>query len=911
MGVQIVNTAWEWPGSRWWRVDFHAHTPKSYDYQPESARENLDWAGWIKAARDAGIQAIAITDHNTAEAVGPLQEAAAEIEGAPVLFPGVELTASGGSHLLVLLDPARQQQHVEELLSRVGVSTDQRGRQESRSPLSAEKILDELGNEALVLGAHVNGSKGVLELGPERNPVLKHPFFAAAEIHPCHEIESGWLDGSRPEIGRRIPQVWSSDGHSLEALGQRFTWVKMTKPNLEGLRLALLDGAGSLELPALENGEDPNTHADLALESITVRDGKFIGRPTPMTVGFSPWLNAVIGGRGTGKSTLIDFCRKTLRRESELDGSEGGEEGPLREYFDSRMSVPTNRTDEGLLTGDTVVEMVYRKDGQRFLLSWSPKGDSVPIARLDGKERTPQGGNVTERFPVRIYSQKQLFALARDQNALLAVIDDSPNVRRAELDRSMEQKANQYLSLRAAARQARKSAEDLPNRLAELDDIESKLEILQKGGHAQAMKEYRTRRQQNDTWQAILRGALQAVEEVEGSADALTVADLDLDDSEDDPAEVSLRRGHESLRRTVENLQRNVQDAVVRVRREIDQINSGRDAERWRRAMSDSECAFTAAAAELAEKGISDPSQYASLVELAAELRRGIEILNGENKLAQELDSQAMAALEEYRMLRGELNQRRRLFTEDTSGETIRVEVSGYADSQDLGRELRKTLGTEHYKSDIELIVKRIRGEQREPWDWEGLDDVVVEMRRLHSGEVESWQAKDRRFESFLKRVTPESVDRLALYLPEDTVKVQFRESTASEWKVLAQGSPGQQTAALLSFVLGYGDEPILLDQPEDDLDSTLIYELLVSRIRETKLKRQVIVVTHNPNIVVHGDAEMVLSLESASGQSRIACQGGLQERAVRDEICRVMEGGREAFESRYQRIMPPEALGP
>ena len=109
------------------------------------------------------------------------------------------------------------------------------------------------------------------------------------------------------------------------------------------------------------------------------------------------------------------------------------------------MSVPTNRTDEGLLTGDTVVEMVYRKDGQRFLLSWSPKGDSVPIARLDGKERTPQGGNVTERFPVRIYSQKQLFALARDQNALLAVIDDSPNVRRAELDRSMEQNANQYL----------------------------------------------------------------------------------------------------------------------------------------------------------------------------------------------------------------------------------------------------------------------------------------------------------------------------------------------------------------------------------------------------------------------------------------------------------------------------------
>ena len=86
---------------------------------------------------------------------------------------------------------------------------------------------------------------------------------------------------------------------------------------------------------------------------------------------------------------------------------------------------------------------------------------------------------------------------------------------------------------------------------------------------------------------------------------------------------------------------------------------------------------------------------------------------------------------------------------------------------------------------------------------------------------------------------------------------------------------------------------------------TTLIYDLLVSQLKEAKLRRQVIVVTHNPNIVVHGDAELVLSLEAGEGQSRIGCSGGLQEEKVREEICRVMEGGREAFESRYRRIMP------
>ena len=146
---------------------------------------------------------------------------------------------------------------------------------------------------------------------------------------------------------------------------------------------------------------------------------------------------------------------------------------------------------------------------------------------------------------------------------------------------------------------------------------------------------------------------------------------------------------------------------------------------------------------------------------------------------------------------------------------------------------------------------------------------------------------------------------------PDDAVEVSFKDRSASNWKPLTQGSPGQQTAALLAFVLGYGSEPIILDQPEDDLDNTLIYELLVSSLRETKTKRQVIVVTHNPNIVVHGDAELVISLKAAKGQSSIDCQGGLQERDVRDVICSVMEGGREAFESRYKRIIPPGSSAP
>jgi len=107
----------------------------------------------------------------------------------------------------------------------------------------------------------------------------------------------------------------------------------------------------------------------------------------------------------------------------------------------------------------------------------------------------------------------------------------------------------------------------------------------------------------------------------------------------------------------------------------------------------------------------------------------------------------------------------------------------------------------------------------------------------------------------------------------------------------------------MLAFLLAHGEEPLILDQPEDDLDNHLIYDLVVRQIRENKLRRQIIVVTHNPNIVVNGDAEMLHALDFAGGQCRVAQSGSLQEKAMREEVCRVMEGGREAFERRYRRL--------
>ena len=164
---------------------------------------------WITAARDAGLDAVAVTDHNTAAGIAALQEAASRVENSPALFPGVEITASDGVHLIVLFDPDCTGPHVEDYLSRVEIPVDHRGDQTAKSSFSVEQILDRCPDGALIVGPHINQPGGLLTLsGQERRAVLCHANLSAVEVVPDHSIEESWIDGSKAEIGRRIPILY-------------------------------------------------------------------------------------------------------------------------------------------------------------------------------------------------------------------------------------------------------------------------------------------------------------------------------------------------------------------------------------------------------------------------------------------------------------------------------------------------------------------------------------------------------------------------------------------------------------------------------------------------------------------------------------------------------------------------------
>jgi len=185
----------------------------------------------------------------------------------------------------------------------------------------------------------------------------------------------------------------------------------------------------------------------------------------------------------------------------------------------------------------------------------------------------------------------------------------------------------------------------------------------------------------------------------------------------------------------------------------------------------------------------------------------------------------------------------------------------------------------------------------------ENLKGIKKNVRDIASGKDDS-QVKDQRFATHVSKLPPEAIDRIDVWFPEDSLDVQYNATGEGEnFLSIEEGSPGQKTAALLAFLLSYGEEPLILDQPEDDLDNLLIYDLIVTQLRNIKRRRQIIVVTHNANIVVNGDSELVTALAPYNGETKKDCNGSLQEKKVRETICAIMEGGSKAFEDRYRRI--------
>ena len=424
-------------GARWWRFDFHTHSPASYDYGRGPDQEALSERSprqWLLDFMAARIDCVAITDHNTARWIDTLKAQYQALEHERPqgfrelhLFPGVELTVHGGAHLLAIFDPEMTELGLIHLLAKIGLPANP----EDPSSLCTEDSFPQVVRSIIEAGgiaipAHADDSNGVLSAysGQTLQQILQIHSIIAAEVSDPRALQTG---PAGHQCVHWTPVLGSDSHHPSGQPGQRFpgshfTWVKMGHPSIEGLRLALLDGASLSVRRSLDGAQDPNRHADLVITSVTVSEARHAGRGSPLRLNFSPWMTSIIGGRGTGKSTVLEMMRLCLRRENELPEELLADLGRF-------ATVARSRDAPGGLTDDTEVVVKMRKGGDRFRVRWSHNHAGPVIERQgeDGAWKT-RPGEVRTRFPVRIFSQKQVLALASRPESLVRLVDESSEV---------------------------------------------------------------------------------------------------------------------------------------------------------------------------------------------------------------------------------------------------------------------------------------------------------------------------------------------------------------------------------------------------------------------------------------------------------------------------------------------------
>ena len=922
----MSHSDWPYPGARWWKFDFHTHTPASSDSYWARPGVDLSPEEWLLRFMAAGIDCVAVTDHNSGAWVDCLKQSYAQMQAqcdagtSPpgfrplTLFTGVELSVQGGFHLLAIFDPSAWKSDVDALLGTVEYQGTP-GDSDSVTRKGAPEVVDAVMRAgAIPIPAHADAESGMLRLGEGNSPYLDaNTIRQVLDDGPLLAVEWRDMSNALPTCverqASRLARVLGSDCHSFQgasAPGGRYSWVKMADPTLQGLRLALLDGNGVSIRRSDDDHPAPPAPPEHFITRIEVEDARYMGNDRPAAIELTPLFNALIGGRGTGKSTLIHALRLGFRRHEDLRAlGEGSEPGRRFQQF---RKVAAERDDEGALHADSEIRVELVRDSEAYRLRWRQDGhgDSVERKRPDGTWEPARSGAITpERFPIRLLSQGQIAEMAgKGRKALLDVIDEAAGIR--DFMREFQEETERYRALRADIRAIDRKLAERAELERQGEDLDRKIAAFKRSGHAQVLQAHQRALRQCREVDRTLEELRAMPGRIEDLAQDLLLDDwsADLFDAMKDSD--AIEWGLEA-RQIVAKARADLADAARALSNDTQALAGDERLAAWRSRADQAQTDQVALQSVLSEQGVGSPKDFTRLVRdrqrVALELEQLNRLQDDRKKRLAERKAQWKRLFSARRAITGARSD----FISKTlaSNKFVRMEVAPYG--YDIESSLRDLIDVhdDRFRDDIRSLVP---GEN-------SLAGISLQQQtRIRETELSDIRkrligADDEfggHFRNYLERERrqPEFADHIRCWFPEDDLRIQYsRSGDGRDWTDISHGSQGQRSAALLAFLLAFGDEPIVLDQPEDDLDNHLIYDLIVRQILENKQRRQLVIVTHNANVVVNGDAELVHALDFRGGQCRVVQSGALQDGNVREEVCQIMEGGRTAFERRWARL--------
>ena len=844
----------------------------------------------VERAKALDVSLLAVTDHNH---VGGTSAIRAEADGLGIhVFPGFELSSTEGIHVLCLYPPEATEAELDRFLGEFGI----RATTPSSNP--CEKSFSDLiarvrDQGGISIAAHVTNVNGLFRVlqGKPRIQAWQDKNLHAIQIPGSVQdlpvefrqiIENRNADYIRayaPEADLAIAVVNARDVASPDDLADPSAtcWIKMSEISIEGLRQAFLDPGSRIRLAS-----EPCPEERSELVAMGWQGGFLDGA----RIRFNSNLNVLVGGRGAGKSTVIESLRHVLGLDPLGEEARTVHAGILR----------------NVLRNGTKLSLEVR--------CHRPSPRSYRIERTIPNPpvvRNAQTGDVlnlsaSDVFPgVEIYGQHEISELTKSPEKLTRLLgrfverDDSACARKRELHRELERSRSGMLA-------TRKELEDIDERLAALPGLEETLRQYQEAGLEEDLKEksllvreervlgtiserlgpYRSCLDDLQQELPIDRAFLSpnALEELPGKQ-ILAEADQVLERLNADLEKVSrafeaaLAKADQGIRSVLEQFETRratVQAAYEAKLRELQKSRiDGEEFIRLRRRI----------------EGLRPlREQQSTLRRMEAEhreIRRKL-LVEWEDAKAEEFRALERAGKRVTRRLKGRVR--------------VRVEFGGNREPMfqllrdEIGGRLSEAIGILRQVENLSLreFVQACR---------HGADTLCAEF------DIAGAQAERLAKASDATLMQVEELD-----LP-STTRIELNTAPLNEpenWQALNQLSTGQKATAVLLLLLLESDAPLIVDQPEDDLDNRFITDGVVPRMRKEKRRRQFLFSTHNANIPVLGDAELILGLsasgEADAGRATVASEhmGSIDDQPVRELVEELLEGGEEAFERRRRK---------
>ena len=908
------NWANEVPGARWLKADLHIHTiddlpggrakmPSGISGEPQATGAIESYARrFLQSAVEHGVRVIGITPHSPR--VEPSQETSAvwqiveewnrgiDDDGVPfrekvyAVFPGFEPSLKGGKsglHLIFLFDPEiGRADYLKAFDLVMGGVSPWSGSQLKMSNRSAEEAFQDLREfqsrecpqtqdgsfqwSYIVLAPHIDDDKGLL--GAQKAQVLQlfqHDEVAGLELGdhklPDDTIENRqWLREGM--AAHRQAFLHSSDAYAVDEIGKRHTWVKLASPRIEALRQAFIASDSRVrigywrevngDLKEIPNPPDVTMNERPWLKSVKV-SGKasFFGASGEDEQGshfdFSPDLTCIIGGSMTGKSTLLDGLRVHVAALLPQD--------------------------------ERVREQVEERGKHRFL------GGSAEVV-LDCPGRDPTAAP-HEQWPAVFYTQTELQRLAQNPEAVedilarlvasetQAIMDRAKRL--VEFDKELSRSASRLSKLvddLADAEQAFQRSQRAADELAAFSDA--------------GVEKLNRVSSDLSRWRGSAKAATELASEVDRVLGSLPVDDLPEIDKDLASAlkALGMAEGESELGARWERVQsflRSAKDEMGAANAVMKSITDALEVhESAVRVQVDR---------DLAARGL-DGARINQLQELTAQASLLLSYKAHLNELSDGLLS-AERAFEALLQEREDLvEQQRRAFNRVI--EAVHSQFDGRIEARRLDEGRKDTL-------DSFLRALNQRGITR--W-WNDLTDEQRPtpdgvLMVLDTDQMEALGMSPAVQKTFIEQLTPSKRRELAALRCRDKYVLEFKMDDGG-YRLLNDLSGGQRVNLLLSLLLETNDErPLVIDQPEDELDNRFLFETMLPALKRLKGRRQIIVATHNANIVVNGDADQVIQLEATADRGYIARSGAIEELTVRDAIVQTVDGGDEAFRLR------------